>query len=154
MRFYTKQHPFYCGIDLHARTMYLCILSQDGEVMLHRNMKASPDTLLKAIAPYRDDMVIAVECIFTWYWLADLCAQEGLPFVLGHALYMKAIHGGKTKNDKIDSQKIAVLLRGGMLPQAYVYPAAMRATRDLLRRRTHMMRKRAELLAHILYMWR
>jgi transposase len=94
-------------------------------------------------------MVIAVECIFTWYWLADLCAQEGLPFVLGHALYMKAIHGGKTKNDKIDSQKIAVLLRGGMLPQAYVYPAAMRATRDLLRRRTHLMRKRAELLAHI-----
>jgi transposase len=149
MRFYTKQHQFYCGIDLHARSMYVCILSQDGEVVLHRNMPASPDTLLKAIAPYRDNIVIAVECIFTWYWLADLCAQEGLPFVLGHALYMKAIHGGKAKNDKIDSQKIAVLLRGGMLPQAYVYPAEMRATRDLLRRRLHLTRKRAELLAHI-----
>ncbi len=149
MRFYTKQHPFYCGIDLHARTMYICILSQDGEVVLHRNMKASPDVLLKAIAPYRDQIVIAVECIFTWYWLADLCAQEEIPFVLGHALYMKAIHGGKAKNDKIDSQKIAVLLRGGMLPQAYVYPAAMRATRDLLRRRLHLTRKRAELLAHV-----
>src|SRR5215813_12513138 len=149
MRFYTKQHQFYCGIDLHARAMYVCILSQDGEIVLHRNMPAGPDALLKAIAPYRDDIVIAVECIFTWYWLADLCAQEGLPFVLGHALYMKAIHGGKAKNDKIDSQKIAVLLRGGMLPQAYVYPAAMRATRDLLRRRMHLMRKRAELLAHI-----
>jgi hypothetical protein len=62
---------------------------------------------------------------------------------------MKAIHGGKAKNDKIDSHKIAVLLRGGMLPQAYVYPADMRATRDLLRRRTHLMRKRAELLAHV-----
>ena len=86
MRFYTKQHPFYCGIDLHARTMYVCILSQDGEIVLHRNMPARPDALFKAIAPYRDDMVIAVECIFTWYWLADLCAQEGLPFVLGHAL--------------------------------------------------------------------
>ena len=149
MRFYTKQHPFYCGIDLHARTMYVCILSQDGEIVLHRNMPASPDALLKAIAPYRDNIVIAVECIFTWYWLADLCVQEGLPFVLGHALYMKAIHGGKAKNDKIDSQKIAVLLRGGMLPQAYVYPAEMRATRDLLRRRLHLTRKRAELLAHI-----
>jgi len=62
---------------------------------------------------------------------------------------MKAIHGGKAKNDKIDSQKIAALLRGGLLPQAYVYPAQMRATRDLLRRRTHLMRKRAELLAHV-----
>jgi transposase len=112
-------------------------------------MKASPETFLKAIAPYREGVVVAVECIFTWYWLADLCAQEGIPFVLGHALYMKAIHGGKAKNDKIDAHKIAVLLRGGMLPQAYVYPADMRATRDLLRRRMYLTRKRAELLAHI-----
>jgi transposase len=149
MRFYTKQHQFYCGIDLHARTMYVCILDQHGELLLHRNMPASPETFLKAIAPYRDDLVVAVECIFTWYWLADLCTREGIAFVLGHALYMKAIHGGKAKNDKIDSQKIAVLLRGGMLPQAYVYPAEMRATRDLLRRRMHLMRKRAELLAHV-----
>jgi transposase len=149
MRFYTTQHPFYCGIDLHARTMYVCILNQESEIMLHRNMKASPETFLKAIAPYREALVVAVECIFTWYWLADLCAQEGIPFVLGHALYMKAIHGGKAKNDKIDAHKIAVLLRGGMLPQAYVYPAAMRATRDLLRRRMYLTRKRAELLAHI-----
>jgi transposase len=129
--------------------MYVCILSQDGEILLHRNMKTSPETFLKAIAPSREDLVVAVECIFTWYWLADLCAQEQIPFVLGHALYMKAIHGGKAKNDKIDAQKIAVLLRGGMLPQAYVYPAEMRATRDLLRRRMHLTRKRAEMLAHI-----
>jgi transposase len=62
---------------------------------------------------------------------------------------MKAIHGGKAKNDKIDAHKIAVLLRGGMLPQASVYPAEMRATRDLLRRRMHLARKRGELLAHV-----
>jgi transposase len=149
MRFYTKQHQFYCGIDLHARSMYVCILNQDGDIVVHRNLPTSPEALLKTIAPYREHMVIAVECIFTWYWLADLCAQEGIPFVLGHALYMKAIHGGKAKNDKIDAHKIAVLLRGGMVPQAYVYPAAMRATRDLLRRRIHLMRQRAELLTHV-----
>jgi transposase len=149
MRFYTHQHPFYCGIDLHARSMYVCIVNHEGEILLHRNMQAAPEPFLKAVAPYRDRLVVAVECIFTWYWLADLCAAEGISFVLGHALYMKAIHGGKAKNDKIDSQKIAALLRGGLLPQAYVYPAAMRATRDLLRRRTHLMRKRAELLAHV-----
>jgi transposase len=149
MRFYTKQHKAYCGIELHARSMYVCILNQDGEILLHRNMKTSPELFLKAIAPYREDLVVCVECIFTWYWLADLCAQEGVPFVLGHALYMKAIHGGKAKNDKIDAQKIAVLLRGGRLPQAYVYPADMRTTRDLLRHRIHLVRKRAELLTHV-----
>src|SRR5678816_1072081 len=139
MRFYTQQHQFYCGIDLHARTMYVCILNRDGEIVVHRNLPTNPEVLLKTIAPYREDIVIAVECMFTWYWLADLCAQEGLPFVLGHALYMKAIHGGKAKNDKIDAHKIAVLLLGGMLPMAYVYPPEMRATRDLLRRRMHLM---------------
>jgi transposase len=62
---------------------------------------------------------------------------------------MKAIHGGKAKNDKVDSHKIAVLLKGGMMPMANVYPPKMRATRDLLRRRIHFVRKRAELLTHI-----
>jgi transposase len=129
--------------------MYVCLLKHDGAILLHRNMQATPAPFLKTIAPYRDDLVVAVECMFTWYWLADLGAQEGIAFVLGHALYMKAMHGGKAKNDKIDSQKIAVLLRGGMLPQAYVYPAQMRATRALLRRRTPLMRTRAALLAHV-----
>jgi transposase len=129
--------------------MYVCIVNHAGEILVHRNMKAAPEPFLKAVAPYRDGLVVAVECLFTWYWLADLGAHEGMPFVLGHALYMKAIHGGKAKPDTIDSQKIAALLRGGMLPQASVYPAEMRATRDLLRRRTHLMRQRAELLAHV-----
>ena len=149
MRFSTKQHQFYCGIDLHARTMSLCVLHQDGEIRLHRNMPAGPEPFLKAVAPSRTDLVVCVACIFPWYWLADLCAHAGIPFVLGHALSMKAIHGGKAKNDRIDAQNIAVLLRGGMLPQASVYPAAMRATRDLLRRRMPLMRKRAELLTHV-----
>ncbi len=85
----------------------------------------------------------------TSYWIAALCAQENIPFVLGHALYMKAIHRGKAKNDKVDAHKIAVLLRGGMTPMAYVYPREMRSTRDLLRQRMHLTRKKTELLAPI-----
>jgi transposase len=149
MRFYTKTHQHYCGIDLHAKTMYVCVLNQAGDILVHRNIRTDKNSFLALVAPYRDDLVVSVECIFTWYWLADLCAREQIPFVLGHALYMKAIHGGKVKNDKLDSQKIALLLKGGMLPQAYVYPADMRPTRDLLRRRMHLSRQRAHLIAHI-----
>ncbi len=148
MRFYNRQHPYYCGIDLHVKTMYVCILDATGQVLVHRNMPSTPEALLEVLTPYREGLVVAAECMFTWYWLADVCAAEGIAFVLGHALAMKAIHGGKAKNDKIDSFKIASLLRGGLLPQAYVYPAAMRSTRDLLRRRLHLVRKRGE-LAHI-----
>jgi hypothetical protein len=120
--------------------MSLCILNQAGEIWLHRNIKAAPEPFLQAIPPYQEELVVRVECIFTWYWLAALCAQEGIPVVLGHALYIKAIHGGKAKHEKIDAHKIAVLLRGGMLPQAYVDPPARRATRDVLGRRIPLQR--------------
>jgi len=149
MRFYNRQHRHNCGIDLHVKTMYICVLDAAGQVLVHRNVKSTPEAFLEIVAPYREDLVVAAECMFTWYWLADVCAAEGLAFVLGHALAMKAIHGGKAKNDTIDSHTIARLVRGGLLPQAYVYPAGMRSTRDLLRRRLHLVRKRGQLLAHI-----
>jgi hypothetical protein len=107
-RFYNGQHQHWCGIGPHARTVYVCILDSQGEVL-----------------------VVVAECIFTWHWLADLCAREEMAFVLGHGL------------------QIAMFLCGGMLPQAYSYPASMRATRDLLRRRLHLLREREQLLAHI-----
>jgi len=149
MRFDTNQHQSSGGVDLHARSLYVCIVNHAGEILVHRHMNAAPEPFLKAGAPSRDGLVVAVEWSFTWYWLAELCAQEGMPFVLGPARYMKAMHGGKATHDTSASQTIAALLRGGRLPQASVYPAEMRATRDLLRRRTHRMRKRSARLAHV-----
>ncbi len=149
MKFYTQQHKHYCGIDLHTKMMYLCIINEKNQIVLHKNIKTKPDIFMQNIQPFLPHIVVGVECIFTWYWIADLCKENDIDFALGHALYMKAIHGGKAKNDKIDSRKIAGLLKSGMFPLAYVYPKDMRSTRDLLRRRNHFMRKRAELLAHI-----
>jgi transposase len=149
MRFYNQAHAFYCGVDLHARTMYLCIFDHAGTIVLHQEVPAEPGAFLEAVAPYREGLVVACECLFCWYWLADLCHAENIAFVLGHALYMKAIHGGKSKDDKIDSKKIAQLLRGGNLPMAYAYPKGLRETRDLLRRRMYLVHKRAEVVAHV-----
>jgi len=149
MRFYDGQHQFYCGVDLHTKRMYLCILDHEGNKRLHRNVRSKPHDFLNAIKDFRDDLVVGVECMFTWYWLADLCLDEKIKFLLGHALYMKAIHGGKKKDDKLDSEKIARLLRGGTFPLSYVYPREMRATRDLVRRRMFLVRRRSELLAHV-----
>jgi transposase len=149
MRFYNQPHRFYCGGDLHARSLFLHILDGQGQTRFEKDLPACPEAFLEAIGPFRDGLVVGVECMFAWYWLADLCEEQGIPFVLGHALYMKAIHGGKSKNDRIDAGKIAGLLRGGLFPQAYVYPKAMRETRDLLRRRTFLVRQRAQFLTHI-----
>ena len=103
MRFYNQQHRFYGGVDLHARTLSLCVLDAAGHAVLQQTLPANPTAFLNAIAPFREGLAVACECMFAWYWLADLCEQEKIPFVLGHALYMKAIHGGKAKTDPIDT---------------------------------------------------
>ena len=38
MRFYNRQHRYYCGIDLHVKMMYLCILDATGQALLQRNI--------------------------------------------------------------------------------------------------------------------
>ena len=149
MRAYSAQHANYCGVDLHARTLFVNVLDHTGQTRLEREIPASPGAFLDAVGPYRDGLVVGCECMFAWYWLADLCERERIPFVLGHALAMKAIHGGKAKNDKLDARKIAGLLKGGFFPMAHVYPRAKRETRDLLRRRSFFVRQRAQLIAHV-----
>src|SRR3989442_4149168 len=91
MRFYNRQHRHYCGIDLHVRTMYVCILDGAGQVLVHRNMKSTPEAFLATVAPYRDDLVVAAECMFTWHWLAVCFAAQGVPFVPGHPPRLKAV---------------------------------------------------------------
>jgi transposase len=136
MKYYTSTTQFNCGIDLHARQMYVCLMDRDGKKLVHTNIKNNDfDFFLKLVAPYRHDLTVCAECMFGWYWLADACQAAGLHFVLAHALYLKAIHGGKNKNDRIDSEKIAHLLRTNLIPPAYVYPAEKRPLRALLRHR-------------------
>jgi len=149
MIFYTNSHPYYCGIDLHARSLYVCIIDQSGETIVHKDIKANSEALQNLLEPYIGNIIVGVECMHCWYWVADWCEDNGIDFILGHALYMKAIHGGKAKNDRIDSFKIAKLMRGGNFPLAYHYPKEMRATRDLMRRRMHIMRHGAQLKAHV-----
>jgi hypothetical protein len=149
MRFYSQPHRFYCGIDWHARTRHLCILEDDGTVVFDKNLACSPKALRTARSPYRDGLIIGVACRFGWYWLADLCQAEAIAFVLGQALYMRLLHGGKAKNDRLDAGKSARLLPGGNFPRAYVSPKGLRETRDLLRRRLYLVHKRAERITHL-----
>lgn len=149
MNFYNHTHRDSCGIDLHARTLYVCIIDPEGEICVDKEIPADPKPLKQLLAPYIENIVVGVEGMHCGDWVSDFCEDLCVDFILGHALYMKAIHGGKAKNDRIDSFKIANLIRGGNFPLAYVYPKAMRATRDLLRRRTKIVRHGADLKAHV-----
>ena len=149
MNFYTSTHPYYCGIDLHTRLLYVCIIDNENNILVHEKIDDSPDKLLALLKPYLGNVVVGVECMHCWYWVSDFCEKHNIDFILGHALYMKAIHAGKTKNDKIDALKIAKLMRDGNIPLGHAYSKEHRSIRDALRRRTHIMRTSAQLKAHV-----
>lgn len=150
MKYYKSTTEFNCGIDLHARQMYVCVMDRQGKVLVHTNIKSNDfEYFLKRIEPYRHDLTVVCECIFNWYWLADACFEAGIQFVLAHALYLKHIHGGKNKNDRVDSEKLAHLLRANLIPPSYVYPSERRPVRALLRQRMSYVWERATLKTHI-----
>jgi hypothetical protein len=74
-RYYNQHHEYYCGVDLHARSLFVCVVDPRGRTQLSKNLPASPQAFLEAVAPFRGDVVVGVECMFAWYWLADLCER-------------------------------------------------------------------------------
>lgn len=88
MNFYNNTHPYYCGIDLHARILYVCILDQEGNTCVHKEISADPKKLKQILEPYIGNIVVGVECMHCWYWVSDFCNDLGVDFILGHALYM------------------------------------------------------------------
>jgi hypothetical protein len=148
-RFYTTPHHCYGGLDRHARALSVCSVSHDGALVLHRHMPAAPEAFRTAGAPSREGLGVAVDGRFTWSGLAARWAEQGLPCVLGPARSLNARHGGQATHDTMESHQRAAGRRGGRRPQAAVSPAPRRATRDRRRRRTHLMRTRAALVAPV-----
>lgn len=149
MYYRTINSDYYCGVDVHSKRSYLCILDHAGKKVYQKNIQNSFDNFKDIVEPFLPSISVGCESTYTYYWLADGCRQAGIPFYLGHALYMKAIGSNKHKNDPLDARTIADLLRTSFFPEAYPYPPEMRPTRDLLRRRQRYVSIRAEAFTHI-----
>jgi transposase len=149
MKYYTTTTEYNCGIDLHTRCMYVCVMDRAGNILVHRNIKHNDfGFFLKLVAPYRHDLTVTCESCFVCFWLADACEDAGIKFVLAHAYYVKSIAANKHKNDKEDARELAECLRTNRIPPAYVCPRDLRPVRRLLRRRNRYVKNRAELTGH------
>jgi len=79
MRFYTRQHKYYCGIDLHARKMYVCIIDHRGKTKVHKNIKTDPELFFELVFPFIEGVVVGVECVFCWYPKGTSYGRTGSP---------------------------------------------------------------------------
>src|SRR5216117_1470722 len=98
MKYYTSSTEFNCGIDLHARQMYVCVMDRQGKKRVHTNVKDNDFSFfLKLVEPYRHDLTVCCECMFGWYWLADACQDVGLTFVLAMPSTSKSAKASRSR---------------------------------------------------------
>src|SRR5207342_3755863 len=84
-----------------------------------------------------------------WYWLVDGLMEKGHRVHLANTAAIQQYNGLKYTDDHSDARWLAHLLRLGILPEGYIYPKEERAVRDLLRKRSQLVRQRTSNLLSI-----
>ncbi|HEY6073697.1 MAG TPA: IS110 family transposase [Anaerolineales bacterium] len=131
----------YAGIDLHATNSVLVVIDETDRGLYQKRLRNDLSLLLTALEPYRVALNgIAVESTYNWYWLVDGLMDAGYRVHLAHAPALPQYSGLKHADDQHDAQWLAHLLRLGLLPTGYIYPKVERAVRDLLRKRSQLVR--------------
>jgi transposase len=133
----------YCGIDLHSNNHVITIIDENDNRVFERRIPNSLSTTLHCLTRYKSDLTaIAVESTYNWYWLVDGLMDEGYSLQLVNTAAVKQYEGLKFSNDESDAFHLAHLMRLGILPIGYIYPKEQRAVRDLLRKRSFLVRHR------------
>jgi transposase len=134
--------PLYGGIDLHANNSVVVLLNEQDEVIYQKRLPNDLLMLLGQLAPYQAELKgLVVESTYNWYWLVDGLMEASYRVHLANPAAMQQYNGLKYTDDHSDARWLAHLLRLGVLPEGYIYPKAERGVRDLLRKRTHLVRQ-------------
>jgi transposase len=139
----------YGAIDLHSNNNYVVVIDDNEQVVFRRREPNRLEPVLRDLQPFRGELVgVAVESTYNWYWLVDGLAEAGYRMHLVNTAAIQQYAGLKYSDDWSDTLWLARLLRLGVLPEGYIYPRQQRGLRDLLRKRSQLVRQRtAQLLS-------
>jgi len=138
----------YCGIDLHSNNSVVVLIDDEDRAVYEKRLPNSLEVILLELSRYKKKIAgMVVESTFNWYWLVDGLQEEGYKVHLANTAAIKQYEGLKYTDDKSDARWLAHILRLGILPEGYIYPKEERAVRDLLRKRSQLVRQRT---THIL----
>jgi transposase len=131
----------YCGIDLHSNNNVPVVIDENDKILFQKRLPNNLDTVVRALEPFKDNLVCtAVESTFNWYWLVDGLDDAGFDTCLVNPAAVKQYEGLKRTDDEYDAYWLAHLMRLDILPTGYIYPKEDRSLRDLLRRRTQLVK--------------
>ncbi|OVE76567.1 IS110 family transposase [bacterium F11] len=133
----------YCGIDLHSNNSLVVVIDEEDRVVYQKRLSNDLSLIQKELSPFRMAIQgVAVESTFNWYWLVDGLMEAGLKVHLVNTAAVEQYEGLKYTDDDHDARWLAHLLRLGILPTGYIYPKDKRPIRDLLRKRSQLVRYR------------
>ncbi len=137
----------YTGFDLHSTNNYVGIVDENGKRAFKKKLPNDPTVILDILKPFKDNIVdVAVESTYNWYWLVDLLISEGYKVHLVNTTAVQKYSGLKYSDDRHDAFWLAEMMRLGILPEGYIYPKEYRPIRDLLRKRSHLVKLRTSLI--------
>ncbi len=140
----------YGAIDLHSTNSVVTVIDEQDQVVYQKRLDNDLTVILQQLAPYRSSLEgIAVESTYNWYWLVDGLMEADYRAHLVNTAAVQQYEGLKYTDDHSDARWLAHLLRLGILPQGYIYPKEQRAVRDLLRKRSQLVRQRTANLLSI-----
>jgi len=140
----------HCGLDLHSNNTYAGIIDQSGKRVVRTKLKNKPEHIVQFLDPYKEDLAsIVVESTYNWYWLVDLLMDEKYQVHLANPSAIQKYSGLKHSDDIDDAFWLAEMRRLGILPEGYIYPKAERPIRDLLRKRSHLVKLRTSLITSL-----
>lgn len=133
----------YGGIDLHSNNCVVALLDEADRMVYEQRLPNDLGYILRQLEPHRPEIQgLVVESTFNWYWLVDGLQGAGYRVHLADTAGIQPYSGLKYTDDHSDARWLAQLLRLGVLPEGYIYPADGRAVRDLLRKRSQLVRQK------------
>jgi len=140
----------YGAIDLHSTNNVTVLIDEEDKIVYEKRLPNDLALILKELSVYQSELEgIVVESTYNWYWLVDGLMAEGYKVHLANTAAIQQYEGLKYTDDHSDARWLAHLLRLGVLPEGYIYPRADRPVRDLLRKRSQMVRQRTTNLLSI-----
>jgi len=141
----------YIGVDLHRKVSQVAAIQANGEVLWNRRIRSRPEEFAEIVGDLPASPVgVAFEATYGWGWFADLLADLGLPAHMSHPKATKAISAARVKNDAVDAETLAQLLRTNLLPEAWIAPPVCREARRLVRTRAALVRLRSRFKCQLL----
>lgn len=140
----------YGAIDLHSNNNVTVLIDEQDQVVYQKRLPNDLPLIVQQLSGYRDRLQgIVVESTYNWYWLVDGLMEQGHRVHLANTAAIQQYEGLKYTDDISDARWLAHILRLGVLPEGYIYPKEERAVRDLLRKRSQLVRQRTANLLSI-----